>query len=372
MPRNASAALAALFCLLSGPLLFAARPTRPAHPAPRYAASEPHLRASRDRSIRRPLLASTRHSARHQASRHHATSGKKAVSSEKKAVSHLTPQRKTASRATLASHHSRQHSKAPDAPHEEASFLARSARAAAERRSHNADTEASAAAELRAQLDKIEPDGSLLPAARTLSLYDERGRLIVPAPMRGSREVLLHQNQMADQEGLARVQDDEDLDHLRTARLLVPLPASDALRVDARLPEDRRYSRPWTAVFLAALSRDFYASFHSPLQVDSAVRTVDVQKHLVRVNGNAAPAEGETASPHLTGQAVDIAKRGLTLAEIAWLRLYLQPLMDAGKIDVEEEFRQACFHISVYKKYVPAAATRLSVATTASSPDAEP
>ncbi|HXE07726.1 MAG TPA: DUF5715 family protein [Acidobacteriaceae bacterium] len=250
--------------------------------------------------------------------------------------------------------------------------MARSARAAAERRSHNADTEASAAAELRAQLDKIEPDGSLLPAARTLSLYDERGRLIVPAPMRGSREVLLHQNQMADQEGLARVQDDEDLDHLRTARLLVPLPASDALRVDARLPEDRRYSRPWTAVFLAALSRDFYASFHSPLQVDSAVRTVDVQKHLVRVNGNAAPAEGETASPHLTGQAVDIAKRGLTLAEIAWLRLYLQPLMDAGKIDVEEEFRQACFHISVYKKYVPAAATRLSVATTASSPDAEP
>jgi len=46
--------------------------------------------------------------------------------------------------------------------------------------------------------------------------------------------------------------------------------------------------------------------------------------------------------------------------------------MDAGKIDVEEEFRQACFHISVYKNYVPAAAARLSVAATAAQPDPEP
>ncbi len=26
----------------------------------------------------------------------------------------------------------------------------------------------------------------------------------------------------------------------------------------------------------------------------------------------------------------------------------------AGKIDVEEEFQQACFHITVYKSYAPA------------------
>lgn len=366
MHRNASAALAALLCLVSGPLLFAARPTRPAHPAPRYATSEPHLRGSRERSARAPLIASTRHPARQKASRRHATSQKKTVSS-------AIPQRKKAARIAPAAHVSTRHRAARLAPQGDATFLARSARAAAERRYRNDDTDASAvAAELRARLDQMDPDGSLLPAARTLSLYDDRGRLIVPAPMRGSREVLLHQNEMADRAGLTRIQDDDDLDQMRSARLLVPLPASGALRVDARLPQDRRYSRPWTAVFLAALSRDFYASFHSPLQVDSAVRTVDVQKHLVRVNGNAAPAEGETASPHLTGQAVDIAKRGLTLAEVAWLRLYLQPLMDAGKIDVEEEFRQACFHISVYKNYVPAAAARLSVAATAAQPDAEP
>ena len=85
------------------------------------------------------------------------------------------------------------------------------------------------------------------------------------------------------------------------------------------------------------------------------MRTVEFQQHLIRINGNAAPAEGDTASPHLTGQAVDIAKHGLSRTEIAWMRGYLLPLIQEGKIDVEEEFQQACFHISVYKKYLPPA-----------------
>ena len=88
--------------------------------------------------------------------------------------------------------------------------------------------------------------------------------------------------------------------------------------------------------------------------VDSAVRTVEFQRRLLRTNGNAAPATGDTASPHLTGQAVDIAKRGLTITEIAWMRTYLEPLIEQGKIDVEEEFQQSCFHISVYRNYLPA------------------
>jgi hypothetical protein len=95
--------------------------------------------------------------------------------------------------------------------------------------------------------------------------------------------------------------------------------------------------------------------FHTPLQINSAVRTVEFQQRLLRTNGNAAPAEGDTASPHLTGQAVDLAKHGLSLTQIAWLRGYLLPLVQQGKVDVEEEFQQACFHISVYKKYLPPA-----------------
>jgi len=193
------------------------------------------------------------------------------------------------------------------------------------------------------------------------SLYDSLGRLILPPPLYGSREVLLHQNQMADHDGLTRVQDDADLLDLRREKKLVPLPESSALTVDYRLPENRRFSRPWTAAFLSTLARDYYASFHSPLQVDSAVRTVAVQQRLDRTNGNAAPSSGDTASPHLTGQAVDIAKGGLTRTQIAWMRTYLQPLIDQGKIDVEEEFQQACFHISVYKSFLPAA-SRIAIA----------
>ncbi len=204
----------------------------------------------------------------------------------------------------------------------------------------------------------------VLPSPRALLVYDDRGRLVVPAPLYGSHEVLLHQNQMADRDGLTRVQNDAGLLDLLHQKKLVPLPIDETLRVDYRLPLNRRYSRPWTAQFLAALARDHFAAFHVPIQVDSAVRTVQVQRRLMRTNGNAAPAGGETASPHLTGQAIDIAKSSLTLTEIAWMRAYLQPLIEAGKIDVEEEFQQACFHISVYKDYLPATPPHVTMAVT--------
>ncbi len=195
------------------------------------------------------------------------------------------------------------------------------------------------------------------------------GRLIVPPALKGSHEILLHQNAMADQEGLERVRDDEHLERLRAAKQLVAVPEGPGLLVDERLPLNRRYCRPWTAQFLAELSRAHYARFHTPLQVNSAVRTVEFQQRLMLTNGNAAPPTGETASPHLTGQAVDLAKHGLSMTEIAWLRGYLLPLVQEGKVDVEEEFQQSCFHISVYKSYLPEAApqrempARRSVAT---------
>ncbi len=192
-------------------------------------------------------------------------------------------------------------------------------------------------------------------AVRMPALYDRHGRLIVPKALKGSREILVHQNTVADDEGLDRIQNDEDLQSMREKKLLVALPESSALRTDERLPENRRYARPWTAKFLADMARAHFAQFHRPLQVNSAVRTVDFQLKLIRVNGNAAPADGDTASPHLTGQAVDIAKHELSKAEIAWMRGYLMPLISQGKVDVEEEFQQACFHVSVYRRYAPPA-----------------
>jgi hypothetical protein len=205
----------------------------------------------------------------------------------------------------------------------------------------------------RPQLPSVE-ETSAIPVILP-TLYNKRGRLIVPPPLKGSHEILVRQNQVADRDGLDRIQNDEDLLDMRNKRLLVSLPESSALQIDERLPANRRYCRPWVAQFLATMARAHYAQFHSPLQVNSAVRTVEFQQHLVHINGNAAPAEGDTASPHLTGQAIDIAKHGLSLTEIAWLRGYLLPLVQEGKVDVEEEFQQSCFHISVYKKYLPSA-----------------
>jgi Family of unknown function (DUF5715) len=191
----------------------------------------------------------------------------------------------------------------------------------------------------------------------TPAVYVAPRHTLFPAPLRGSHEILVHQNEMADRDGLTRIQNDDDLEYLRTQKALVALPISSALQIDDRLPTDRRYSRPWTAQFIVALARAHYARFHTPLQVNSAVRTVEFQQHLLHINGNAAPAEGDTASPHLTGQAIDLAKHGLSSTEIGWIRSYLLPLVAEGKIDVEEEFQQSCFHISVYKSYLPSPTT---------------
>ena len=215
----------------------------------------------------------------------------------------------------------------------------------------------------RTQHMRIESAAEVLPAPTRQEITEEveqpivlpglyrNGRLIVPRPLKGSREVLVHQNMVADDEGLNRIQDNDDLQRMRGARLLVDFPETSGLHLNPELSEDRRCARPWTVRFASDISRSFYARFHQPLQVNSAARTVAYQMRLRRVNGNAAGIDGEVASPHLTGQALDFGKRGMSTAQIAWMRMYLLPLMQTGEVDVEEEFQQSCFHISVYRTY---------------------
>ena len=185
-----------------------------------------------------------------------------------------------------------------------------------------------------------------------------RAKLVMLPPLKGSRASLIRQNQRSEAEGLERIEDDAQLNELRAQHELVAVPVSMSLRVNTELPVNRRYCRPWTARFLSDLARVHYARFRRSLQVNSAVRTVAYQRHLIEVNGNAAPAEGDIASPHLTGGTIDIAKKGLSMSEVAWMRAYLLPLQTAGKIDVEEEFYQSCFHITVYKSYAPSVAPK--------------
>jgi hypothetical protein len=179
--------------------------------------------------------------------------------------------------------------------------------------------------------------------------------LLTVAPLKGSHAVLVHQNRMADDEGLERVRDETELQLLRLHHQLVDIPESASLWVNPELTADRRCARAWTARFAADMAKAFHARFHEPLRLNSAVRTVAFQERLQHTNGNAAATDGEAASPHLTGQAIDFGKRGMTAQQIAWMRAYLKPMMAAGKVDVEEEFQQACFHISVYRSYLPAA-----------------
>ena len=194
-------------------------------------------------------------------------------------------------------------------------------------------------------------DAALAVQTQEASLHFSSG--VMPAPLRGSLESLERQNQRLSAEGLERIEDEDDLAARIEHRLLIPVPASEALLVNGNLPANHRYCRPWTARFLADLAQAHEAAFHRPLLVSSAVRTVDYQKRLMLINGNAAPAVGDVVSPHLTGAAVDIAKDGLSRQEMAWMRRRLLILESSGKIDVEEEFQQACFHITVYSTYTP-------------------
>jgi hypothetical protein len=201
-----------------------------------------------------------------------------------------------------------------------------------------------------------------------VSLYVRRAGM--PPPLRGSAESLRRQNQKLEIEGLERIEDENDLSARIAHKLLVPVPASAALTVNQSLPLHHRYCRPWTARFLADLARAHADVFHRPLYLSSAVRTVQYQKRLMTTNGNAAAAVGDIVSPHLTGATIDIAKDGLSQPEMAWMRLRLLSLQQTGKIDVEEEFQQACFHITVYKEYAPSASADADTMAASTPPDA--
>lgn len=196
-----------------------------------------------------------------------------------------------------------------------------------------------------------ESAASVHPFTETVSLHIRRGGM--PAPLRGSLALLERQDERLEADGLKRIETEADLSESISHKLLVPIPVSSGLTVNEHLLVNHRYCRPWTARFLEDLAGAHEAIFHRPLEVSSAVRPATYQEHLERINGNAAPAAGGIVSPHMMGATIDIAKHGLSRREIAWMRLNLLALEEAGKIDVEEEFRQSCFHITVYPNYAP-------------------
>ena len=168
---------------------------------------------------------------------------------------------------------------------------------------------------------------------------------------RPSHESLLIQNAEIDRLELPRIQDETELEALKADGSLLQIKAGETLRFDPRLDPSRRYCRPWTLNFVDDLSQAFYNRFHQQIQVNSAVRTVKVQKKLRRHNRNAAPADGDTASSHLAGVTVDLQRRGLSKEQVRWMEHYLFYMKSVGLVEPEEERRHWCFHIMVSGRY---------------------
>jgi len=166
-----------------------------------------------------------------------------------------------------------------------------------------------------------------------------------------SHESLLLQNAEIDRLNLPRIYDDKELNRLIANQDLVPIIPSETLRIQPALDPARRFCRPWTLDFVQDISEAYCKEFHQQIQVNSAVRTVLVQRKLRRHNRNAAPESGEIASSHLAGVTVDLQRRGMSKAQVKWMEEYMRPLKELGLIEPEEERRQWCFHIMVSGDY---------------------
>jgi hypothetical protein len=163
-----------------------------------------------------------------------------------------------------------------------------------------------------------------------------------PTPIAPSRASLLRQNICADQMGLQRLQNQDEVQDAISRGVLIALPITPGLRVAPSLPLSRRYARPTTVQFLLTLSEAYRLRFGKYLTIDSAVRDADTQRRLRRINPSAAPVSGETASAHETGAAVDVSKN-LSRSQLQWLRNMLSMYQAMNVVVVEEERR--CLHI---------------------------
>ena len=81
---------------------------------------------------------------------------------------------------------------------------------------------------------------------KTASLHGRR--IAIPPPLTGSHESLTRQNDKTEDDNLERIEDEDDLADRIARKVLVPVPASAALTVNAELPQNHRYCRPWTAL----------------------------------------------------------------------------------------------------------------------------
>ena len=161
----------------------------------------------------------------------------------------------------------------------------------------------------------------------------------------GSKESLRKQNDVANRLSLPRATE-KSLEKLKEDGSLVPIPLS--VVVDERVREDLRFVRPEVSKYLEAMGVDFINTFGRQLKVNSAVRTLEYHKNLLRVNTNAAAISGDRATTHTTGATVDIGKKGMSNEELEWLRKRLLFLESRDYVEATEEWTQLVFHVMVF------------------------
>jgi hypothetical protein len=161
-----------------------------------------------------------------------------------------------------------------------------------------------------------------------------------------SKEAQLVQNRLIDELGLERIKDEKQLRELVKDGRLVSLNFSAA--IDPKLPRERRFTRPWVIPFVEEINATYYAQFGQALIVTSAIRTVKVQRRLLWHNRNAASVHGETASSHLSGSTIDLARKHMTVEQNRFMEALLMTYAVRNRAIIEEEAgQQWCWHIMV-------------------------
>jgi hypothetical protein len=195
--------------------------------------------------------------------------------------------------------------------------------------------------------------GALLCAAGPLAA--QRPRELIGQP-----EKMERQNAAADRHDLSRMSGPAVIRRMVEQGHLVRIPKrGTGFYVDPKLGNGYRqrevlqYARPWVRRFLEREGEHFADAFDGArFKVASLIRTEDYQQRLRRKNVNAAPGtDWRTQSPHLTGAALDVSKRGMTSRQINWMRRHLVALERQGWVIAVEEMKTNTFHIFVQPRF---------------------
>ncbi len=177
-----------------------------------------------------------------------------------------------------------------------------------------------------------------------------------PEELKGSPDKLARQNEVADSLDLSRMGSATEIRRLVRSGYLVSVPRRGrGYYLDRRIGRGyaRRevlyYARPWVREFVVREGDHYAERFGGArFKISSLIRTERYQEMLKGRNVNAARGDDEdTRSPHLTGSAVDISKKGMSARQLAWMRDHLVRLQEMGWIIGTEEMATNTFHVFV-------------------------